>query len=70
MARQASRIAHMELKDYAAAIELYRYLILHAPDPQERREAQRSIAQILFENLQDYEAAVQAYENAQRNFGS
>ncbi len=61
-ARQGARVAHLEAKNYPVAIEFYRHLVLHAKDENERRSAQRFIAQIEFENLKDYDKAVVEYE--------
>ncbi len=61
-ARQGARVAHFEAKDYALAVEFNKYLVLRSPDPEERKSAQRYIAQIYFENLLDFNQAVFEYE--------
>lgn len=61
-ARQGARIAHLETKNYPQAIDFYRTLILRAPDPIERKTAQRYVAQIYFDNLLDYDQAVVEFE--------
>ena len=55
-------MAHLETKNYPVAIEFYRALILRSADAEERRSAQRFIAQIYFENLLDYDRAVVEFE--------
>ena len=60
--RYGSRIAQFEAKDYNAAVEFNRHLILRSDDPDERVQAQKNVAQIYFENLQDYAQAVQEIE--------
>lgn len=61
-ARQGARVAHLDAKNYPSALNFYKHLILESPDPIERKNAQRSIAQIYFENLQDFDQAVIEYE--------
>lgn len=61
-ARLGSRIAQFEAKDYAAAVEFNRHLILRSEDAEERKIAQKNIAQLYFEYLQDYAQAVQEFE--------
>lgn len=61
-ARQGARVAHLEAKNYPSALVFYKHLILQSPDPMERKTAQRAIAQIYFENLQDFDQAVFEYE--------
>lgn len=61
-ARQGARIAHLDAKNYPEAIEFYRVVVLRSEDPLERKSAQQFIAQIYFENLQDFDHAVAEYE--------
>lgn len=61
-ARQGARIAHLEAKNYRLAVTFYKHVILKSPDPDERKSAQRFVAQIYFENLLDYDQAVDEYE--------
>lgn len=61
-ARLGARVAHLEAKNYPLAIAFYRIVILRSPDSVERQKAQMQIAQIDFENLLDYDQAVQEYE--------
>ena len=61
-ARLGSRLAQLEAMDYPRAISFYRFLILRSPNADERKSAQQYIAQIYFENLQDYAQAVIEYE--------
>lgn len=65
-ARQGARLAHLELKNYPLAVFFYRHLILKAHDHEERKTAQKYIAQIQFENLLDYDQAVLEYEKLLR----
>lgn len=61
-ARQGARLAHLEAKNYPLAVTFYRQIILQSSDAVERKSAQRFIAQIYFENLLEYDKAVQEYE--------
>jgi tetratricopeptide (TPR) repeat protein len=65
-ARRAARIEHFDLKNYAKAIEYYRFLVVASDNDQERRLAQKSIAQIYFENLLYYDKAIIEYEKLLR----
>jgi tetratricopeptide (TPR) repeat protein len=60
-AKQAARIAYFELKNFSQAIELYKQLVLYAPDPATRIDAQKNIAEIHFKHLTDYRQAVLEY---------
>ncbi|MGE0526504.1 MAG: tetratricopeptide repeat protein [Bdellovibrionales bacterium] len=62
VARKGSRVAHLEAKNYPLAVEFYRHVILKSPNPEERKTSQKYIAQIQFENLQDYDRSVTEYE--------
>ena len=57
-AREAARIAFYEIKDYNKAIEYFKFIVLHSPEPTERLQAQKQVASIYFDNLQDYNSAV------------
>lgn len=61
-ARLGARVAHLEAKNYATAVEFYQLIVLSSDDVEERKSAQRFIAQIQFENLLDYDQAVTEYE--------
>jgi len=61
-ARQGARVAHLEAKNYPLAVKFYRYLVLKADNPEERKSAQRAIAQIYYENLHDYDQSVMEFE--------
>lgn len=65
-AREAARISFFELKDYPKTIEYYHFIVLHAPDEKERLEAQKQIAAIYFNNLQNYKAAIIEYSKLQQ----
>lgn len=57
-ARETARIAFYEIKDYKKAIEYSKFIVLHSLDAQERRESQRQVASIYFDNLQNYNSAI------------
>lgn len=59
--RRGARLATFETKDYAKAAEFYRHLVLHSPDSNERVSAQRSLAEIYFDKLMNYDQAVIEY---------
>lgn len=61
-ARQGARAAHFDAKKYDQAVQFYRYILLKSEKPEERKNAQRSIAHIYFENIQDFNQAVLEYE--------
>ena len=61
-ARLGARTAHFDAKNYLLAIEFYKLIVLRSTDALERKNAQRYIAQIEFENLLDYGQAVLAFE--------
>lgn len=65
-ARRGSRVAQLDAKNYPLAIEFYRHIVLRSPDSEERRQAQKVIAEIQYENLQDYNQAVVEYEKLLR----
>lgn len=60
-AREGSRIALYELKDYHKALNYYRSIILYSPDGVERLSAQKMIASIYMDNLNDYPKAIIEY---------
>lgn len=57
-ARDGARIASLEIKDYKRAVEYYQFLVLHSPDPAERISAQKQLASIYFDQLQNYDKAI------------
>lgn len=57
-ARRGSQLAYLETKEYSLAADFYRHLILYSPDAKERLDAQRSLAEILFDKLANYDQAV------------
>ncbi len=61
-ARKAARLAQVDLKKYQDAIDLYRFIIVASDSDMERKNAQKSIAQIYFENLLYYDKAIIEYE--------
>lgn len=62
VSRLGARVAQIDAKDYPLAIEFYRHLVLRSESAAERKNAQRLIAQLYFDNLQDYSQAVLEYE--------
>ena len=60
--RQGARLAHFEAKNYLRAVEFYKHVILRSPEVAERKSAQRYVAQIQFENIQDFNQSVVEYE--------
>ncbi len=62
VSRLGARVAQIDAKDYILAIEFYRHLVMRSENVAERKNAQRLIAQLYFENLQDYSQAVLEYE--------
>ena len=60
-ARLGARLALLDLKDARLAIVFYRHLIMYSPDSEERRNSQITIAQIYYDNLNDYRAAIAEY---------
>lgn len=55
---EAARVLRLEIKDYMKALSIYRKLILEAEDALVRLQAQESVTEIYFENLQDYSVAL------------
>lgn len=65
-AREASRLAFYDLKDYSTAIGYFRYIVLHSENENERLEAQKQIASIFFNNLQNYQNSIIEYSKLQQ----
>ncbi len=61
-ARTGARAAHLDAKKYPLAVKFYRYLVLKSDSPEERKAAQKAIAHIYYENLQDLDQAVVEFE--------
>jgi tetratricopeptide (TPR) repeat protein len=61
-ARQGAHLAHLIAKNYALAVEFYRHIIVRSNRAEERKDAQKYIAQIQYEDLQDFTQAVTEYE--------
>ncbi|MGZ6438454.1 MAG: tetratricopeptide repeat protein [Pseudobdellovibrionaceae bacterium] len=57
-ARDGARIASLEIKDYKRALEYYKFLVLHSKDSDERVNAQKQLASIYFDQLQNYDKAI------------
>jgi tetratricopeptide (TPR) repeat protein len=60
--RQGARVAHLEAKNYPLAIDFYKHIVLRSEDANERKSAQGYIAQIYFENMQNFDQAVVEFE--------
>lgn len=60
-AREGARVSVFELKDFKKAILFYRHLILYSQDSKEREQAQKDLANVAFDNLNDYEMAAAEY---------
>ena len=58
---EIARILRFDIQDYNKALLVYRELILKSEDASIRLLAQESIAEIYFENIQDYVTAVKEY---------
>jgi tetratricopeptide (TPR) repeat protein len=65
-ARKGAHLAQAELKSFQRAVDFYRVMIVSSDNNDERRFAQRNIAQIYFENLLYYDKAVIEYEKLLR----
>ena len=61
-ARKGARVAHFEAKAYQQAVNFYKFIILKSDDVIERRNAQKNIAQIYFDDLQDFDQSVIEFE--------
>jgi tetratricopeptide (TPR) repeat protein len=65
-ARKGARLAQVDLKMYSRAIELNHIVIVGSDNSEDRKTAQKNIAQIYFENVLDYEKAIIEYEKLLR----
>lgn len=69
-ARDGARIASLETKDYKKAAEYYQFLVLHSPDPEERLSSQKQLASIYFDQLQNYDKAIEELNKLVRTTSS
>lgn len=60
-AKEAARISQYEIKDFSRTIGFLKLLILKSKDQKERIQAQEQMAQIYFDNLQNYKAAINEF---------
>jgi tetratricopeptide (TPR) repeat protein len=60
-ARAASRIAIYETKNFSLAIGLLKFIVLHSQDENERKLVQKEIADLYFDKLGSYQAAISEY---------
>lgn len=58
---EIARILRFDIQDYKKALYVYNELILKSEDSAIRLQSQESMADINFENIQDYSAAVKDY---------
>lgn len=56
--REAARVSLYEIKNYKKAIFFNRQLVLYSNDPEERIKAQKEIAYINVDNLQNYQQSI------------
>jgi tetratricopeptide (TPR) repeat protein len=61
-AKESARISHYESKDFRSAVAFYKDIVLYSKNPQDRIYSQRQIADIYFNNLQDYTQSVVEYQ--------
>ncbi|MBC7371845.1 MAG: tetratricopeptide repeat protein [Bdellovibrionaceae bacterium] len=57
-AREASRIAILEVKEYRRAADYLQFLVLHSKDSKERTASQKQLASLYFDQLQNYDRAI------------
>ncbi len=60
-ARNAARIALLEIKNFNKAIAFYKYLVVYSEDSKERFNSQKKIADIYFEKIGNYPQAIIEY---------
>lgn len=65
-AREAARISFFELKDYNKAVHYYHFIVLNSQNEGERLEAQKQIASIYFNNLQNHQQSILEYSKLQQ----
>jgi tetratricopeptide (TPR) repeat protein len=61
-ARKGARVAHFDAKAYTQAINFYKFIILKSDDSTERKNAQKNIATIYFDDLQDFDQSLVEFE--------
>lgn len=60
-AKEAARLCHYQLKKPVEAIEFYKHVVLYSNQPDERIEAQKKTADLLFSETNDYKQAIIEY---------
>lgn len=55
--RTAAKVSSLDLKDSKKTLDFLRHIIMYSPNNDERIQAQKQLANIYFENLQDYQKA-------------
>jgi tetratricopeptide (TPR) repeat protein len=58
---EAARILRFEVHDYESALAIYRSIVLQSKDSKMRILSEEYIAEIYFENLQNYQVALQEF---------
>lgn len=60
-ARLGAKSAHYSIKDYNKAIFFYSHLVMYSESTIERKDAQKKIAEIYFDNLNDYRKSIEEF---------
>lgn len=60
-AKEGARLSLYEMKDFPKALEFLKLVILYSKDPADRFQAQKQLAGIYFDNLQNYSMAIKEY---------
>lgn len=60
-AEEAARIAYYDLQNYKKAADYFKHIVLYSKDPEARLRAQKRIAEVNFENLQNFPQAIVEY---------
>ncbi len=57
-ARDGARISFFDAKNFQKAIYFYKHLVVHSQQAEERIKSQRAVAEIYFDQLQEYNNAI------------
>lgn len=60
-AKSASRLSVYELRDFDLAMRLFDHIVMHSQNANERKQAQKELAEIAFEKKTDYQRAIAEY---------
>lgn len=55
---EAARLARFEMQDYEKAIRIYKEVVLNSTDEPQRISSQKALAEVYFDNLQNYTQAL------------